>query len=53
MAKGYDHIYERITPLKGIAYFVSGAAGQLRKGDLKRSAMTAAGFDQECLLEAG
>jgi len=27
---------------------VSGAAGQLRKGDLRRSAMTAAGFDDDC-----
>jgi hypothetical protein len=26
---------------------VSGAGGQLRKGDLKRSATTAAGFDED------
>ncbi len=45
---GHDHIYERLTPQKGISYFVSGSAGQLRKGDLRRSAMTAAGFDQDC-----
>jgi hypothetical protein len=45
---GHDHIYERITPQKGIYYFVSGSAGQLRKGDLHRSAMTAAGYDQDC-----
>ena len=45
---GHDHIYERITPQKGIYYFVSGSAGQLRQGDLRRSAMTAAGFDQDC-----
>jgi hypothetical protein len=45
---GHDHIYERITPQKGIFYFVSGSAGQLRKGDLRRSAMTAAGFDADC-----
>jgi hypothetical protein len=44
---GHDHIYERLKPQKGIYYFVSGAAGELRKGDLKRSAMTAAGFDQD------
>ncbi len=44
---GHDHVYERITPQKGIYYFVSGAAGQLRKGDVKRSAMTAAAFDQD------
>jgi predicted phosphodiesterase len=45
---GHDHIYERIKPQKGIYYFVSGSAGQLRKGDLNRSAMTAAGYDQDC-----
>ena len=44
---GHDHIYERLTPQKGIHYFVSGSAGQLRKGDLKRSATTAAGFDAD------
>jgi hypothetical protein len=44
---GHDHIYERIKPQKGIAYFVSGAGGELRQGDLKRSALTAAGFDQD------
>ena len=42
---GHDHIYERVKPQKGIYYFVSGAAGQLRKGDLRRSALTAAGYD--------
>jgi predicted MPP superfamily phosphohydrolase len=45
---GHDHLYERMTPQKGITYFVSGAGGQLRRGDLKRSAITAAGFDQDC-----
>jgi predicted phosphodiesterase len=44
---GHDHIYERLTPQKGVQYFVSGAAGQLRKGDVRRSAMTAASFDQD------
>ena len=42
---GHDHIYERLTPQKGIYYFVEGASGQLRKGDTKRSATTAAAFD--------
>jgi hypothetical protein len=53
---GHDHIYERITPQKGIYYFVSGAGGQLRPGDLRRSAMTAAGFDSDqsfMLVEVG
>jgi hypothetical protein len=44
---GHDHIYERLTPQKGIYYFVEGAGGQLRKGDARRSAMTAAVFDQD------
>ena len=44
---GHDHIYERIKPQKGIYYFVSGSAGQLRRGDLNRSALTAAGYDED------
>lgn len=44
---GHDHIYERLTPQKGIYYFVEGAGGQLRKGDTKRSATTAKAFDQD------
>jgi hypothetical protein len=44
---GHDHIYERLTPQKGIYYFVEGAGGQLRKGDTNRSAMTAKAFDQD------
>lgn len=45
---GHDHVYERIRPQKGITYFVSGAGGQLRKGDVRTSEMTAAQFDQDC-----
>ena len=44
---GHDHIYERLTPQKGIYHFVEGASGQLRKGDTRRSAMTAKSFDQD------
>jgi hypothetical protein len=44
---GHDHIYERLTPQKGIYYFVEGAGGELRKGDTKRSATTAMAFDQD------
>ncbi len=44
---GHDHIYERLKPQRGIHYFVSGAAGQLRKGGLRPSASTAAGFDED------
>lgn len=44
---GHDHVYERIKPQKGIAYFVSGAAGQLRGGDMSPTAETAASFDRD------
>ena len=44
---GHDHIYERLKPQNGIYYFVSGSGGQLRPGDLKKSGMTAAGFDSD------
>ena len=45
---GHDHIYERLKPQKGIHYFVSGAGGKLRKGDVRRSDTTAAAFDEDC-----
>ena len=44
---GHDHIYERLTPQKGIYYFVEGASGQLRKSDAKRSTTAAKSFDQD------
>ena len=44
---GHDHVYERLKPQKGIYYFVSGAAGQLRKGNMEPSEQTAAAFDQD------
>ena len=44
---GHDHVYERLKPQRGIHYFVAGSGGQLRKGDLQRSDITAAGFDQD------
>jgi 3',5'-cyclic AMP phosphodiesterase CpdA len=44
---GHDHIYERTKPQKGITYFTEGAAGELRKGDLKKTDLTAAGYDQD------
>ena len=44
---GHDHLYERVKPQHGITYFVSGSGGQLRKGDLVRSDITAAAFDQD------
>jgi predicted MPP superfamily phosphohydrolase len=44
---GHDHLYERVKSQHGITYFVSGSGGQLRKGDLVRSEMTAMAFDQD------
>ncbi len=45
---GHDHFYERVKPQDGITYFVAGAAGKIRKGDLKdRSPITAKGFDTD------
>src|SRR5207344_1117168 len=45
---GHDHIYERIKPQKGgIVYWVSGAGGRLRSGDLRATDMTAKGFDSD------
>ncbi len=43
---GHDHIYERTRPQQGIQYFVSGAGGQLRRGNINRgSPFFAAGND--------
>ena len=45
---GHDHVYERIKPQKGIYYFVSGAGGQLRSGDLKKnSPLTDKAYDRD------
>jgi 3',5'-cyclic AMP phosphodiesterase CpdA len=44
---GHEHIYERTHPQKGITHFIDGAGGQLRTGDVTRSSITAAAFDQD------
>lgn len=45
---GHDHFYERIKPQKGIHYFVSGAAGKLRSGDIRiGTGLTAKGYDRD------
>lgn len=45
---GHDHFYERVKPQKGIYYFVSGAGGSLRKGDIRPgSGLTEVGFDTD------
>ena len=45
---GHEHLYERIKPQKGIHYFTEGASGALRAGGLKKTDMTAVGFDKDC-----
>jgi hypothetical protein len=44
---GHDHIYERVKAQKGISYFVAGSAGSLRRGDYRRQAFSAIGFDRD------
>jgi predicted phosphodiesterase len=45
---GHEHFYERMHPQRGISYFISGGAGSLRKGDIRRpSSIMARGFDTD------
>jgi hypothetical protein len=45
---GHEHFYERIKPQKGVYYFISGAGGKLREGDVKESSpLTAASYDRD------
>jgi 3',5'-cyclic AMP phosphodiesterase CpdA len=45
---GHEHFYERIKPQKGIYYFISGAGGKLRSGDVKdNSPLTEKAFDKD------
>lgn len=36
-----------MKPQKGISYFTEGSSGSLRAGNLKKTALTAAGYDQD------
>jgi 3',5'-cyclic AMP phosphodiesterase CpdA len=52
---GHEHFYEHVVPQRGIVYFISGAAGSLRRGDIRQSSLTARGFDTDysfMLMEA-
>ena len=50
---GHDHVYERVKPQKGIAYFVVGSGGKLRSGNIdRRSGITAKGFDTDLAFMA-
>jgi predicted phosphodiesterase len=45
---GHEHFYERLRPQHGISYFISGGAGSLRVGDIRRpSPLMARGFDTD------
>ncbi len=45
---GHEHFYERIKPQKGIYYFISGAGGKLREGNVKdNSLLTDKSFDSD------
>jgi 3',5'-cyclic AMP phosphodiesterase CpdA len=44
---GHEHFYERIKPQKGIYYFISGAGGKLREGNVKPTELTAKSFDRD------
>jgi len=45
---GHEHFYERIKPQKGIYYFISGAGGKLRSGDVKKgSPLTEKAYDAD------
>ena len=44
---GHEHVYERVKPQKGIYYFTEGASGELRFGNLKKTDMTAVGYDKD------
>ena len=44
---GHEHFYERLKPQNGIHHFISGAAAKLRKGNIRSSAQSAKGFDQD------
>jgi len=44
---GHDHIYQRFQPQHGVAYFVCGSSGKLRRGNAAPSALVAAVEDQQ------
>jgi len=44
---GHEHVYERLKPQKGIYYFTEGASGELRYGNLRKTDLTAAGYDKD------
>jgi 3',5'-cyclic AMP phosphodiesterase CpdA len=45
---GHDHVYERTKPQRGIQYFITGAGGKMRRGDIDmKSPLRAVSYDQD------
>ncbi|MBI2818313.1 MAG: metallophosphoesterase [Acidobacteria bacterium] len=44
---GHEHFYERIKPQNGIYYFISGAGGKLRRGNIRKTEFMGKGFDTD------
>jgi 3',5'-cyclic AMP phosphodiesterase CpdA len=44
---GHEHVYERLVPQGGVMYFISGAAGAVRMGDVKPAGILAQGYDKD------
>jgi len=45
---GHEHFYERVRPQKGVHYFISGAGGKLREGDVRKgSPLTEVAYDKD------
>jgi predicted phosphodiesterase len=44
---GHEHFYERIKPQKGVYYFIEGGSARLRRGNIRKTEITARGFDAD------
>jgi len=44
---GHEHFYERVKPQNGIAYFIEGGSAKLRRGNIRKTDLTAKGFDTD------
>jgi Calcineurin-like phosphoesterase len=44
---GHEHFYERLVPQNGVVYFIVGASGSVRRGEMKMSDLVARGYDQD------
>ena len=45
---GHDHVYERTKPQRSIQYFITGAGGKMRRGDIDmKSPLRAVSYDQD------